>query len=95
MTFCSLLLVPDTSKVTVSAVLLYVMSTLLTWMDESVSQFVNPEVDKTSAAKTPRVVATAAMAAAHIFVLAMTEDCAVRLLVNMSGDSRLGRPFES
>lgn len=78
MTFCSIELVPETSNVTVMAVLSYVMSTFLTSIDEPDSQFVNPEVCRTSAAKTPWASVAAAKAAPHMVVLAISKTVSVR-----------------
>lgn len=82
MTFCSLLLEPETSKVTVPAALLYSISTLLTWIAESVWQLVKPEVLSTSTANAPLVNAMAANAAPHMSDLAIS-------------DNYVGCPFES
>lgn len=70
-TFCCLLLVPATSKVTSWEVLSYSISTLLTWMDESVSQFEKPDVFRVCAATAPLARAAAATTAPHAVVLAI------------------------
>lgn len=75
MTFCSLLLEPDTSNVTVPSALLYSISTFLTWIAESCWQLVKPEVLRTSTASAPLVNAVAASAAPHNSDLAISEGC--------------------